>query len=145
MPTWATGWAPNARPDQRTAALRGAGWPGYRVREDEDEANVILLVIPAALVAVVVGLTFGWKYVLAPMLGYAIFRWATGTLRSMVNDGRARVGADEQQPRPVAGDERVIYWCEECGTELVLFVRGSGAAPRHCAATMHERAELLSN
>ena len=46
---------------------------------------------------------------------------------------------------PVTGDERVLYWCEECGTELVLLVRGSGDPPRHCMAKMHERAELLSN
>lgn len=106
---------------------------------------MILLLIPAVLVAVVVGLSFGWKFVLAPLLGYAIFRWATGTLRAMVHDGQARVTAEEQQPRPVTGDERVLYWCEECGTELVLLVRGSGDPPRHCMARMHERAELLSN
>lgn len=106
---------------------------------------MILLVIPLALVAIVVGLSFGWKFVLAPLLGFAIFRWATGTLRAMVHDGQARVGADEQQPKPVAADERVMYWCEECGTELVLLVRGSGKAPRHCGGSMHERAELLSN
>lgn len=106
---------------------------------------MILLLIPATLVAVVVGLSFGWKFVLAPLLGYAIFRWATGTLRAMVHDGQARVSAEEQQPRPVTGDERVLYWCEECGTELVLLVRGSGDPPRHCMAKMHERAELLSN
>ena len=104
-----------------------------------------LLLIPLAVVAVVVGQAFGWKYVLAPMLGLLIYRWATSTLRAMVTDGRARVEADLQQPRPATGDERVLYWCEECGTELVLLVHGSGAAPRHCAATMHERAELLSN
>lgn len=106
---------------------------------------MILLLIPATLVAVVVGLSFGWKFVFAPLLGYAIFRWATGTLRAMVHDGQARVSAEEQQPRPVTGDERVLYWCEECGTELVLLVRGSGDPPRHCMARMHERAELLSN
>jgi hypothetical protein len=106
---------------------------------------VILLAIPLAVVAVVVGLSFGWKFVFAPLLGFAIYRWATGTLRAMVHDGQARVGADEQQPQVVAADERVLYWCEECGTELVLLVRGSGKAPRHCGSSMHERAELLSN
>lgn len=105
---------------------------------------MILLVIPLALVALVVGLSFGWKFVLAPLLGLLIYRWATGTLRAMVHDGRARVDADEQQPQVVTGDERVLYWCEECGTELVLVVRGSGLAPRHCGTKMHERAELLS-
>lgn len=104
-----------------------------------------LLLIPVVLVAVVVGLSFDWKYVLAPLLGAAIFLWALAMLRSMVNDGRARVDADEQQPHPVTGAERVLYWCEECGTELVLVVRGSGTAPRHCGGRMHERAELLSS
>lgn len=106
---------------------------------------MLLLAIPMVLAAVVVGLTFGWKWVLAPLLGIAIYRWATGTLRAMVHDGQARVGADEQQPQLVAPDERVLYWCEECGTELVLVVRGSGKAPRHCGGGMHERAELLSS
>ncbi len=102
------------------------------------------LLIPAAFVALVIGLSAGWKYVLAPLLGAAIFLWALSMLRSMVHDGRARVDADEQQPRPVSGAERVLYWCEECGTELVLVVRGSGTPPRHCGGRMHERAELLS-
>ena len=105
----------------------------------------MLLLIPAVLVAVVVGLSAGWQWVFAPLLGFGIFRWCLGMLRGMVHDGRARVEAEVQQPRPVTGDERVLYWCEECGTELVLLVRGSGTPPRHCATRMHERAELLSN
>jgi hypothetical protein len=106
---------------------------------------LILLAIPAIVAAVLIGVAFGWKFVFAPLLGLLIFRVATANLRAMVTDGRARIGADEQQPQEVAPDERVLYWCEECGTELVLLVRGSGAAPRHCGAGMHERAELLSN
>lgn len=115
--------------------------------EDPDRVadDMILVLIPVALTAIVIGLSFGWKWVLAPLLGFAIYRWCTGMLRAMVHDGQARVGADEQQPRPVARDERVLYWCEECGTEVVLLVRGSGKAPRHCGSAMHERAELLSN
>lgn len=105
----------------------------------------LLLMVLAVLTAAVVGLSFGWKYVFAPLLGAGIFLWALAMLRSMVNDGRARVDADQQQPRPVEGAERVVYWCEECGTELVLVVEGSGTAPRHCGGRMHERAELLSN
>lgn len=105
---------------------------------------MILLAIPAALVAVVVGLSFGWKFVLAPLLGLAIFRWSTAMLASMVHDGQARVGAELQQPRPASGDERTLYWCRECGAELVLLVHGSGKAPRHCGGAMHERAELLA-
>jgi hypothetical protein len=107
---------------------------------------VRLLLIPVlVLVALFVGLTWEWKYVFAPLLGFALYRWATAMLRAMVHDGRARIDADEQQPRPVEADERVLYWCEECGTELLLVVRGSGDPPKHCMERMHERAELLSN
>lgn len=103
----------------------------------------IVFAILFVIVATIIGSAFGWRFVFAPLLGLLIFRWATATLRAMVHDGQAHVTAEEQQPTVVAVDERVLYWCEECGTEVVLVVRGSGAAPRHCAAPMHERAELL--
>lgn len=134
------------RASTRTAAVCVEPRVGPRYRGAADPVDAVtLLIIPLALLAVVVGVAFGWRFVFAPLLGIAIFSWATATLRSMVNDGRAHVEADEQQPRPVSADERVLYWCEECGTELLLVVRGSGAQPRHCAMKMHERAELLSN
>jgi hypothetical protein len=97
------------------------------------------------LVGVVIGVALGWKWVLAPLLGYAVFRWSLAMLRSMVADGRAVAAAENPQPRPASLDERVLYWCEECGAELVLIIHGSGKAPRHCGTGMHERAELLSN
>jgi hypothetical protein len=106
---------------------------------------VVLLLIPAVIAAVVIGVAFGWKWVLAPLLGWALFRWSMGMLRAMVHDGRAIAAAENPQPRPVGDLERILYWCEDCGTELVLVVRGSGKAPRHCGTAMHERAELLSN
>jgi DNA-directed RNA polymerase subunit RPC12/RpoP len=102
---------------------------------------MILLLIPATLVAVVVGTTFGWKWILAPLLGIAIWKWSSATLRSMVADGRSQI---EDAPRPVGSDERTLYWCEECGTELLLIVRGAGTAPRHCGTRMHERSEILN-
>lgn len=106
---------------------------------------MILLLVPAVVAAVVVGAAFGWRWVAAPLFAWIIFRWAVGTLRAMVQDGRAIAAVENPQPRPVDADERVLYWCEDCGTEVVLVVRGSGKAPRHCGTAMHERAELLSN
>ena len=108
---------------------------------------MILVAIPVVLGVLLVGLTLGWKFVFAPLLAYAVFAFATANLRAMVNDGRSRMTAEEQQPRPVDADapERTVYWCEECGTEVVLMVLGSGVAPRHCGSAMHEGAELLSN
>ena len=103
----------------------------------------MLALAAVALLSLVLGILLGWKGVLAPLLGYAVWRVLSATMRSMVGDARATT-ASEGAPRPVAQDERVLYWCEECGTEVVLVVRGSGAAPRHCGTRMHERAEILS-
>jgi DNA-directed RNA polymerase subunit RPC12/RpoP len=87
------------------------------------------------------------RYVLAPFLGVAIWAWARATLRSFAPGERApgMAGASDDGPRVVAGEpERTLYWCEECSTELLLVVRGSGVAPRHCGTRMHERTELPS-
>lgn len=99
----------------------------------------------ALAIALPVGIAFGWRWVFAPLLGFAIYRWATGSLRAMVTDARALTAAEDAGPTPVLGDERVLYWCEECGTEVLLVIRGNGTPPRHCGTKMHERAELLSN
>ena len=37
---------------------------------------------------------------------------------------------------------RVTYWCQECGTELLLVRKGSESAPRHCAEPMTKREEV---
>ena len=100
----------------------------------------------AAVVVIVVGNEFGWRWILAPLLGFVIWRWASSTLRSMVHDGQnvGAVTAPEEPPGPVDANERTLYWCEECGTELLLLVRGSGISPRHCGTRMHERSEILN-
>ncbi len=103
-----------------------------------------VLAAVALLVAVFVGQVAGWKWVLAPLLGLALFRWAVAMLRSMVHGGQAS-GVPAEAPAPVEADERVLYWCEECGTEALLVVRGTGKPLRHCGMVMHERTEILSS
>jgi DNA-directed RNA polymerase subunit RPC12/RpoP len=44
---------------------------------------------------------------------------------------------------PVSANERTVFWCEECGTEVQLVVRGTQRAPSHCGQRMNERTELL--
>ena len=103
-----------------------------------------LLVLALVLSAVVlVGTQVSWRLALAPLLGLAIWVWARATLRSSIQHGSTGVAADDE-PEPVPLDERTMYWCEECGTEVVLLVRGSGLAPRHCGTKMHERSEVLN-
>ena len=101
----------------------------------------MLLVALAAVMAI--GTQVGWRWVLAPVLGLAIWVWLRAMLRSFIGHGQTGIAASDE-PEPVAVDERVLYWCEECGTEVVLVVRGSGIAPRHCGTKMHERSEILS-
>jgi DNA-directed RNA polymerase subunit RPC12/RpoP len=104
----------------------------------------LLIAVPLLVLAAVVGTNVGWKWILAPLLGWAMIRWAFATLRSMVHDGSAMGAASGEDPTPVAQDERTLYWCEECGTEVLLLVRGSGTPLRHCGTRMHERSEVLN-
>ncbi len=105
--------------------------------------NRLLKLLVVTALVVLVGTQFGWRLALAPLMGLAIWVWARATLRSFLRHGQTGVAADDE-PEPVGPDEHTMYWCEECGTELVLTVRGSGLAPRHCASRMHERSEVLN-
>jgi hypothetical protein len=104
---------------------------------------VVLLLIPVVAIAVAVGMTLGWRWVLAPLLGWAVLSWLLGSLRALVHAGRTGV-PEEAGPVDLTG-ERTLFWCEECGTEVLLLVRGTARAPSHCGQRMHERTELPSN
>lgn len=93
------------------------------------------------LVAVVVGTNYGWRWILAPLLGAAILTWLLASLRVLVQDGRN--GHDDPDD-DVDGQASTMFWCEECGTELLLLVRGTRRAPSHCGQRMHERTELVN-
>jgi hypothetical protein len=103
---------------------------------------MILLLLPVAAIAVAVGTLFGWRWVLAPLLGWAILTWLLGSLRALVHAGRMGVG-EPVDPHDVE-DGRTLFWCEECGTEVLLLVRGTDRAPSHCGQRMHERTELAN-
>ena len=102
-----------------------------------------LLVVVVA-VAAAVGVNVGWQWVLAPLLGAALLRWLLGSLRALVHDARELDGDEAAPAAPVSSDERTLFWCEECGTEVLLLVRGTARAPSHCGQRMNERTEILS-
>ena len=104
---------------------------------------MILLLIPLAAVAVLVGINLGWQWVLAPLLGLFMLRWLLGSLRALVGDAK-HLEAEQAEPQAVGSDERTLFWCEECGTEVLLLIRGTTRAPSHCGQRMHERTEILS-
>jgi hypothetical protein len=101
-----------------------------------------LIAIIALAVAIVVGTNAGWQWVFAPLLGYALLKWSIASLRVLVTDARHDV--EESQAAPVGVDERTMFWCEECGTEVLLLVRGTSRAPSHCGQRMNERTEILN-
>ena len=103
--------------------------------------RLVLLAVPALLVATLVGVNLGWRWVLAPLLALALLRWSVASLRVLVVDAGSDEG--EAAPAPLDGPERTLFWCEECGTEVMLVVRGTSRAPSHCGQRMHERTELL--
>jgi hypothetical protein len=79
-------------------------------------------------------------YVLGPLAGLAIARVGIATFTSI------RAGGDhlpDGDPTPVdLAAERVTYWCEGCGAEVLLLVRGTTTPPRHCGERMNERHEV---
>ena len=100
--------------------------------------------VAVALVLVVVAVQFGAKWVVAPLIGYAVYKVGTAMLRNMAQDARGGNVADE--PTPVLHHaDRTLYWCEHCGAELLLVVRGADAPPRHCGERMHQRVEITRN
>ena len=101
--------------------------------------RLALLALVTGAVLWLTGIVPG-AWVLAPLLGYLILRLGLATFGSLAR-GAAHVPSGE--PQPVDPDrERVTYWCEGCGAELLLLVRGTGMPPRHCGERMHERAEV---
>lgn len=63
---------------------------------------------------------------------------ALGSVRSL---GR-KPHATFDEPLEAAPDARIIFWCQACGTELLLLRKGSEKPPRHCGEAMVEREEV---
>jgi hypothetical protein len=103
--------------------------------------RTLLLLALAAAFAIPIGMNLGWRWVLAPLLALALLRWTLASLRVLVHDARNDDDGGPV-PAPVGSDERTLFWCEECGTEVLLLVRGTARAPSHCGQRMHERTEV---
>ena len=102
-----------------------------------------LLLLGVAIVAVAIGFVTEWRYVLAPLLAFAVLSWLLASLRVLAPGGADPNEHDEVPPMDPGA--RTLFWCEECGTEVLLLVRGTTRAPSHCGQRMHERTEILNN
>lgn len=118
------------------AAPEGGGRTGRRTG-----LLVFLGVVCAATVAVLAGvrpvLVFG------PLVAYVILRVGLATFNSL------DAGADhipDSDPVPVDLDtERTVYWCNGCGAEVLLLVRGTPLPPRHCGEKMSGHLEIAGD
>lgn len=80
------------------------------------------------------------SYVFAPLLGLTIWRVGIASFASLRN-GASFI--PDGPPQPVDfRTERVVYACGGCGAEVLLLVRGTDSAPRHCGEAMSSHREV---
>lgn len=80
------------------------------------------------------------RYIFAPALGVVILLFGKASVASF---GRGASYIPDGPPQPVdMRSERTTYWCAGCGAELLLLMRGTASAPRHCGEKMVERHEV---
>lgn len=79
------------------------------------------------------------RVVIAVLIGVAILGIGLGTLRGLARPARSNKPEDAV---PVQADVRTTFWCETCGTELLLLRKGTDAPPRHCGEPMVKREEV---
>ncbi len=101
---------------------------------------IIVVGLLLFVVALLVGVNVGWRWVFAPLLGYVLLTWLLGSLRALTTRSRDAVDPDADDD-PARG--RTFYWCEECGTEVLLIASGTRRPPSHCGQRMHARTEIV--
>jgi hypothetical protein len=80
------------------------------------------------------------RVVIAVVVAGLLASIGIGMLLSLVRRTPTNVPLPEAEAPPAG--LRVTYWCEECGTELLLVRKGSEAPPRHCGEAMTRREEI---
>ena len=87
------------------------------------------------------------RVAVAVFIGLAILFVGLGVLRGFAMPRRGAGVAGSPPPlevaKPMPEGVRILYWCETCGTEVLLLRAGSEAAPRHCGEPMTRREEIL--
>ena len=80
------------------------------------------------------------RVLVAILMGAAIAAVGGSMLRGLSRPAPAAPSADEAQP--MLHIARITFWCENCGTELLLLKKGTEAPPKHCGEKMISREEV---
>ena len=80
------------------------------------------------------------RLAIAIVVALAMSSVGIGMMRSL-GARRSRV-QDAPAPAPPPANVRITFWCENCGTELIVARTGSETAPRHCGEPMRRREEV---
>jgi len=85
------------------------------------------------------------RVVLAIVLGLVVLVLGLGTLRGFLGPrgGGTGEGPSLEVAKPLPVGLRILYWCENCGLEVLTIRAGSDASPRHCGEPMVRREETL--
>jgi hypothetical protein len=113
-----------------------ADGPPERSRTAGVRIWIAIAMVPLSLA---VGIVYGWRWILAPLLALGLLRWSIASLRVLITDA----ADDKGLPDVEEGPERTVFHCPECGTELLLLYRGTSRAPSHCGQRMTARTEIV--
>lgn len=85
------------------------------------------------------------RVAVAIIAGLVIFFVGFGVIRGFAGPRGGAAGRGsvlEAAKLPPAG-VRILFWCEMCGTEVLLLRAGTENPPRHCGEPMTRREEIL--
>jgi hypothetical protein len=84
------------------------------------------------------------RVAIAVFAGLTIFFLGYSVIRGFAVPRR---GAGEspslEAVKPLPEGVRILFWCDTCGTEVLLLRAGNENPPRHCGEPMTRREEIL--
>lgn len=83
------------------------------------------------------------RVAIAVLAGLAIFFFGFSVIRGFAGP-RGRGGSVPLEAvKPMPEGVRILFWCDTCGTEVLLLRAGNENPPRHCGEPMLRREEIL--
>jgi hypothetical protein len=83
------------------------------------------------------------RIAIAVLIALGILVVGFGTLRGFARPRGGGGGPPTEAVKLAPVGVRILYWCENCGTEVLLLRQGTEMPPRHCGEPMTRREEQL--